>query len=68
MHWFQPHVYRELSRYGMKSDLVHCPDYTTGKNYYTFVTEHRKRDMSHEEEVSIIIHTLSINVRFVANG
>lgn len=52
VHWFQPHVYRELSRYGMKSELVHCPDYSKKKNHFTFVTKHGSRDMSHEEEVS----------------
>ncbi|RMZ75986.1 hypothetical protein DV738_g5174, partial [Chaetothyriales sp. CBS 135597] len=50
VHWFQPHTYRELSRYGMKDELVHSQDYTKKKNYFTFVTEYGRRNMSHEEE------------------
>ncbi|UKZ93489.1 uncharacterized protein TrAFT101_008404 [Trichoderma asperellum] len=58
VHWFQPHVYRELSRYGMKSELVHCPDYSKKKNHFTFVTKHGRRDMSHEEEQELMARAL----------
>ena len=34
---FQPHVYRELSRYGMKSELEACPDYSRKCNYFNLV-------------------------------
>jgi hypothetical protein len=36
----------------MKSELVLCPDYSKKKNHFSFVTQHGRRDMSHEEEVS----------------
>lgn len=53
VHWFQPHVYRELSRYGMKDELVHSTDFTYKHNYFSFLTEAGRRSMSHEEEVMI---------------
>ncbi|OQV01295.1 hypothetical protein CLAIMM_06676 [Cladophialophora immunda] len=53
VHWFQPHVYRELSRYEMENELLFSPDYTKEKNYFTFVTEHGSRQMSHEEEMKL---------------
>ena len=65
VHWFQPHVYRELSRYGMKSELVQCPDYTKEKNFVTFVTGHGRRDMSHEAEVTTFACYISQPSRFV---
>lgn len=55
VHWHQPHVYRELSRYGMSDELVHCPDYTKGVNRFSLVTEHGRRDMCHQEEVSVYL-------------
>lgn len=59
VHWHQPHVYRELSRYGMRDELVRCPDYTRGVNQFSLVTENSRRDMSHEEEVSVKLMTCS---------
>ncbi|KAL6247122.1 hypothetical protein RBB50_005465 [Rhinocladiella similis] len=50
VHWFQPHVYRELSRYGMINELVHSTDYSKKHNYFTFATRSGRRTMSHEEE------------------
>ncbi|OAL17294.1 hypothetical protein AYO22_11860 [Fonsecaea multimorphosa] len=58
VHWFQPHVYREISRYGMKAELVFSPDYTREKNYFTFVTEHGARKMSHQEEIELFSRAL----------
>lgn len=55
VHWFQPHVYREISRYDMKDELALSPDYSREKNYFSFVTEHGARNMSHEEEVDLIL-------------
>jgi phytoene dehydrogenase-like protein len=51
VHWFQPHVYRELSRYNMADQLKHSTDFTKKHNYFTFVTSDGTRTMSHEEEV-----------------
>lgn len=51
IHWYQPHVYREISRYRMEKELEHSADYTKKHNYFTWVTENGRRNMSHEEEV-----------------
>jgi hypothetical protein len=51
VHWFQPHVYREISRYDMKKELEHSPDYSRGYNIFRLVTPDGSKDMTHEEEV-----------------
>lgn len=53
IHWFQPHVYREISRYGMKDEIVHSTDFTYRHNFFSFETTSGRREMSHEEEVSL---------------
>jgi len=53
VHWFQPHVYRELSRYGLKEELVHSTDFTHKRNLFSFETRTGRREMSHEEEVCL---------------
>ncbi|RMD42677.1 hypothetical protein DV735_g2421, partial [Chaetothyriales sp. CBS 134920] len=67
VHWFQPHVYRELSRYGMKDELVHSTDYTKKKSYFTFVTEHGRRNMSHEEEHELFARAIAKFVNIDGN-
>ena len=52
VHWFQPHVYRELSRYQMADQLKHSTDYTKKHNFFTFVSSEGTKTMSHEDEVS----------------
>lgn len=56
VHWFQPHVYRELSRYGLKEELVHSTDFTHKRNFFSFETGTGRREMSHEEEVCLAEH------------
>lgn len=51
VHWFQPNTFRELTRYGMMDELEHSADYSRKHNYFTWVTESGRRNMSHEEEV-----------------
>ncbi|OAL30950.1 hypothetical protein AYO20_08535 [Fonsecaea nubica] len=58
VHWFQPHVYRELSRYGMKDQLVHSTDYSKKHNFFTFKTATGTRNMSHEEEDSLFARAI----------
>jgi phytoene dehydrogenase-like protein len=51
VHWFQPHVYSEISRYGMKKELEHSPDYSRGCNIFRLVTPDGSKEMTHHEEV-----------------
>jgi hypothetical protein len=51
VHWFQPHVSRELSRYGLQDQLKRSTDFTRKRNFFTFKTADGERTMSHEEEV-----------------
>ncbi|KAF2452628.1 monoamine oxidase N [Lineolata rhizophorae] len=49
-HWGQPHIYREISRYGMQREIECTVDESTGVNCFTLVTPEERRNMSHEEE------------------
>lgn len=52
VHWNQPHVYAEISRYNMANELLVSQDFSQGSNYFTLVTEDgAKRHLTHEKEV-----------------
>lgn len=51
VHWFQPHLWREVTRYGMKSELVASPNLVGGVNRFDLVTPTGTKHMSHEDEV-----------------
>lgn len=51
IHWYQPHTYREISRYGMEGELEHSADYSKEHNFFTWGTKKGMRNMSHDEEV-----------------
>jgi monoamine oxidase len=61
VHWNQPHVYAEISRYDMADELLVSQDFSQGCNYFTLVTD-QSRNMPHEEEVILISITISVNV------
>ncbi|KAK6379392.1 hypothetical protein LTS17_006310 [Exophiala oligosperma] len=58
VHWFQPNTFRELTRYGMMDELEHSADYSRKHNYFTWVTESGRRNMSHEEEEALFTRAL----------
>ena len=53
VHWSQPHVWREISRYNMRAELEESIDFTRGVNHFQLRTAHGSSIMSHEEEVRI---------------
>jgi len=59
--WGQPHVWREISRYGMRQKLEISQEYTHGVNTFSLASVGGRRDMSHDEEVRLreILESLS---------
>ena len=52
VHWGQPHVWREISRYQMRDQLEISYDFSRGVNQYYLASTEGVQRMSHEEEVS----------------
>lgn len=51
VHWGQPHVWREISRYQMRDELEASFDFSRGVNHFQLRTTQGSTTMSHEEEV-----------------
>lgn len=51
VHWGQPHVWREISRYRMRLELEPSFDFSRGVNRFHLRTNEGTSIMSHEEEV-----------------
>lgn len=51
VHWGQPHVWREISRYNMRNELESSFDFSRGVNHFQLRTNEGEHIMSHEEEV-----------------
>ena len=58
MHWGQPHVWREISRYQMRNELEESFDFSRGVNHFQLRTGQGDSIMSHDEEVSLVISLL----------
>lgn len=52
VHWGQPHVWREISRYKMREELEASFDFSRGVNHFQLRTNEGESIMSHDEEVS----------------
>lgn len=53
--WGQPHVWREISRYGMQSNLEISQEYSHGMNKFSLAGKSGRREMEHSEEVSLSV-------------
>lgn len=51
VHWNQPHVWREISRYQMRTELEESFDFSRGVNHFQLRTNQGATVMSHEDEV-----------------
>lgn len=58
MHWGQPHVWREISRYEMRNELESSIDFSRGVNHFQLRTNHGATTMTHEEEVVLRLYSL----------
>ena len=54
VHWSQPHVWREISRYNMRTELEESLNFSRGVNHFQLRTAQGSSIMSHEEEVRIL--------------
>jgi hypothetical protein len=52
VHWGQPHVWREISRYQMRDEIKSSYDFSKGLNKYLLVNGGTVHSMTHDEEVS----------------
>lgn len=66
VHWGQPHVWREISRYGMRDEIEVSLDFSRGINEHHMKSPDGLHRMSHDEEVSTA-HTWSAQTTEVAN-
>lgn len=51
VHWGQPHIWREISRYQMHDQIVSSYDFSKGLNKFLLVNGSGTQEMSHDEEV-----------------
>lgn len=51
VHWGQPHVWREISRYQMRTELEESFDFSRGVNHFQLCTNQGEHILSHEDEV-----------------
>lgn len=51
VHWGQPHVWREISRYEMRDQLEVSQSYQGGVNRFSLASSAGPKSMSHPEEV-----------------
>ncbi|KAL4907149.1 hypothetical protein BDW74DRAFT_189706 [Aspergillus multicolor] len=55
VHWGQPHVWREISRYGMCGELEESFDFSRGVNCFELRTDQKESSvMSHEQEDALL--------------
>ncbi|KAB5580363.1 amine oxidase [Coniochaeta sp. 2T2.1] len=53
IHWFMPHIYREVSLYGLHNDWITTQNPGGKEDYFTAMTGNEQRTLSHEEEADI---------------
>lgn len=58
VHWGQPHVWREISRYQMRDELESSFDFSRGVNHFQLRTGQGDTIMSHDEEACPLLHSL----------
>lgn len=51
MHWHMPHIYREISLYGLENDWVVTQNPGSRLDYSTLCTNKGQLKLSHEDEV-----------------
>ncbi|KAH8586177.1 hypothetical protein B0O99DRAFT_656961 [Bisporella sp. PMI_857] len=50
IHWNQPHVYREISRYGLQNQIEQSQDYSRGFNYCSLNINNVSKKIDHTAE------------------
>ncbi|KAH8678446.1 hypothetical protein BX600DRAFT_532349 [Xylariales sp. PMI_506] len=59
VHWAQPHVWREISRYDLRTALESSFDFSRGVNHFRFNTAAGSVTMSHDDEDRVVASGLS---------
>ncbi|KAJ4188533.1 hypothetical protein NW759_016826 [Fusarium solani] len=60
LHWHMPHIYREVSRYGLQNDWVVTQVPGSREDYHTLTTATGKRNLNHEEEEAMFDRVWSL--------
>ncbi|KAF1851637.1 flavin-containing amine oxidase [Cucurbitaria berberidis CBS 394.84] len=55
IHWTMPHIYREVSLYGLNDDWIVSQQPGGKLDYATVVAGERRVDLTHDEEATIIV-------------
>ncbi|KAK4862459.1 hypothetical protein LT330_002592 [Penicillium expansum] len=53
IHWHMPHIYHEVSLYGLHNDWIVTQNPGGKEDYFTAITESEQRNISHKEEAEI---------------
>ncbi|KAJ5473443.1 Flavin amine oxidase [Penicillium sp. IBT 31633x] len=53
IHWHMPHIYREVSLYGLHNDWIVTQNPGSKEDYFTAITGNAQRNISHEEEADL---------------
>ncbi len=53
IHWHMPHIYREVSLYGLHNDWIVTQNPGGKEDYFTAMTGDEQRTLTHDEEVDI---------------
>ncbi|KAG2420477.1 monoamine oxidase N [Aspergillus terreus] len=59
VHMFQPHVWREISRYQMRNELESSFDFSRGVNHFQLRSSQGESIMSHDEEDALLAGALA---------
>lgn len=53
IHWQMPHIYREVSLYGLHDDWIVTQTEGGPMDFCTLTTKHNKRNLPHHQEVRL---------------
>ncbi|KAF2994091.1 hypothetical protein E8E14_000933 [Neopestalotiopsis sp. 37M] len=53
LHWHMPHIYREISLYGLHNDWIVTQNPGSRADFATLTTDSAQRNLSHEEETAM---------------
>ncbi|KAF7595593.1 hypothetical protein BBP40_005629 [Aspergillus hancockii] len=59
VHWGQPHVWREISRYQMRGELEPSFDFSYGVNHFQLRTSQGSSTLTHDEEDALLAAALN---------
>lgn len=65
IHWHMPHIYREVSLYGLQDDWIVTQNDGGKEDYSSIHMDGNSRNISHSEEVRIYLGTILMTKLFI---